>query len=142
MSKKIFTLLLVIFLFLAIAQIVMAVETNTQRSKPTVDIPCLQNAIEKRDTAMIAAWDKFSATAKSALEARKTALKNALGLTDKKERRAAWQKAWSDWKTAAKNARLTFWKEKKAAWKQFYLDRKTCRGTSEDTSAEGFDVNL
>lgn len=109
------------------------------------DPTCIQNAIEKRDAAIILAFDKFASSIKAALEARKTALKDAFAKTDKKERRAAIKKVWNDWKIALKNNRANLTKEKKAAWQQFKTDQKSCKGIdalAEDGTKEGVDAQL
>ncbi len=110
--------------------------TNTVVAKPAVDLACVAAAVDKRDMAMIAAWDKYSAAIKTALSARKDALKAAWALTDKKARNEAIRKAWNAYRDSVKAAKKTFRDERTAAWKQFRTDRRAC-GVREGTADEG-----
>ncbi len=109
-------------------------------------LACVSTAVEKRDNAIITAWDAFSASARNALLARRDALKAAWLLTDKTARRAAIKKAWTDFRAAAKTARVTLNKARRAAWKQYAVDLKACRAqgapTSDDYGTEGLEANL
>lgn len=109
-------------------------------------LACVQTAVEKRDNAVISAFDAFSASAKTALEARRDALKAAWGITDKKQRRAAIKKAWNDFGFATKTARKTFNKARLVAWAQYAKDGKACKAqgspTSDDYGTQGQEVNL
>lgn len=149
MKKIILTSIVISLLLASGVNFVLAENTNNAlppaTNKFTVDLTCMQEAVEKRDTAITAAWDKFSAAIKSALETRKAALKAAWGLRTKRERAVALAKAWKDWRTTVRSARQTFKNERKAAWQQFKVDRKKCRATGEDTSSEikeGFDISV
>ncbi len=111
---------------------------------PRFDAVCMQTAVDKRDSAIISAWDVYSAAVKSALSARKDALKSAWGITDAKERRAAIKKAWADFSSAVRQARKDFNSARKSAWKTFMADRRAC-GTGavrEDNSSERNDAAL
>ena len=109
---------------------------------PAADLTCMQNAVDKRDSAIITAWDKYSAAAKSALEVRKAALKSAWAITDKTQRVTAIRKAWNDYKAAIKSARKAFASEKKAVWKTWKTDAKACKGNAEDKTSESVDNTL
>lgn len=125
--------------------------TPTPTKKPAITpspekLACVSTAVEKRDNAIIAAWDTFSAGAKTALQTRRDALKAAWLLTDKKERKAAIKKAWTDFRSSAKTARVAFNKARRDAWKQYKTDLKACRAQgapiSDDYGSEGLEVNL
>ena len=108
---------------------------------PKLDLACMKAAIGKRDGAIISAFDTFYNAAKSALNARNSALQAAWGMTDKKARQDAQKKAWSDYRSAVKDARKTFRDAQKTAWKQFNTDAKACHGT-EEFSSQGADEQL
>jgi hypothetical protein len=86
----------------------------------------VQNAIEKRDTAVIAAHDAFNTSIKNALTVRKDALKSAWALPTVKERKTAQATAWKNFKTATQTAHDTFRNSRKAAWTTFEADTKSC----------------
>lgn len=136
--KKIISSILIVFIF-GIGLIAFAETTNT---KKTVDLTCMQIAVEKRDNAIITAWDKYTASVKSALETRKSALKSAWAITDKVQRVAAIRTAWSNYKSAIKTARKTWATEKRSAWQTWKTDAKTCKGNAEDKTTESADNTL
>lgn len=108
-----------------------------------VNLECMQNAVDARDTAIITALDAFHASAKSALETRKAALKTAWGITDRLARRTALKTAWNAYISAMRAARKTFRDARMAAWKAFNVGRKACgRGHEDDRGAEGYDNQL
>lgn len=121
-------------------------KTATAPSKPaaTIDAVCMQTAVEKRDSAIIAAVDANAAAQKSALTVRKDALKAAWAITDRKARRTALRQAWNAFTKASRDARRTLRSADHAVWKQFYTDRKACgsAGASEDPGTEGHDAQL
>jgi len=143
MKKIILSLILSIFC-LGLAGIASADDaTNTATTTPTFDPVCMQNAIEKRDTALIVGIDAYVAAIKTALTARKDALKAAWLITDKTQRRSALKTAWKNFRTARDQARKDWKSAKRTAWKTFYADRKACgKVTSEDWTTSGVDNNI
>ncbi len=137
--KKKILLLIVSFLFLGIATSVFAVAYDNSGTpygssgtqKPKFDPTCIQTALEKRENAIIAAYNKKTAAIKAALEQRKIALKEAWGKPTVRERVLARVKAWQAFKTAQYKANKTYQTESKAAWQQFYKDRKACKTVTE-----------
>jgi len=106
-------------------------------------VACAQTSVETRDTAMIAAMDKYNTAVKAALTARKDALKAAWAMTNAKEARAAIKTAWANYKTAAMDARKSLKADKKAVWAKFKTDRKACKTPNEmDNSSESMDSQL
>ncbi|MEK7493863.1 MAG: hypothetical protein AAB630_01765 [Patescibacteria group bacterium] len=122
--------------------------STKERVKPAVlsslDVACIKSAVEKRDTAIIAAFDTLHDSAKTALTARKTALLAAWDITDRTARRAALKAAWKTYGDAIKSARATFRDARLAAWKQFRTDSKACgkSATSDDKTESGIDAKL
>lgn len=117
--------------------------TSTPR-RPVIDLVCMQTAVAKRETAMITAFDKFSAAKKLAFEKRKTALVDAWKIENRNERRAALRTAWNNFRTDSKTARETFHKERRAAWAQFKTDRKACgpNAHADEPASEGDDAQI
>jgi len=131
-----------IIFFVAIASIIALPIFVLAKNNATVDLTCMQNAVEKRDSAIITAWDKYSASVKSALETRKSALKSAWTITEKTERISAIKTAWNNYKSAIKTTRQTWMKERKATWQAWKTDAKTCKGNAEDKTTESVDNTL
>lgn len=126
----------------ALAQTSSSNSAPIQKTRAAIDLPCVQAAVEKRDSALETSWDKLSAAVKSALGSRKNALKDAWGKADKKERRGAINKAWKDYQAAVKAGRNAFKTERRAAWSQYKKDGKACHATVEDSSLESVDNTL
>ena len=110
-------------------------------------LACVQTAVDTRDTAIITAFDAYSASVKTALETRKTALKAAWALTTSKERKDAIKKAWKEYTSTTKTAKNTLKTSRKAAWTKFKEDFKACKDITSaelnsDTTSEGADIQL
>lgn len=118
--------------------------TTPPASRKTVDLACMQTAVETRDNAIVSALDIYASGVKTALQTRRDALKAAWGIMDKKQRRSALRAAWDafngTWKNAAKGLRIA----KRNAWTQFNKDQRTCNGNAGDEPAggQGIDVQL
>lgn len=97
-----------------------------------VDVTCIQNAIDKRDNAIIAAFDTYHAAVKSALEKRRDALKAAWAKTERAERRDAIKAAWQEYRKALRAAKKALKEARQAAWRQYAVDRKACKGGALD----------
>lgn len=106
----------------------------------STDLSCMQSAVEKRDNAIIDAWDDLHDDMTAALTERRDDLKSAWGLSDKKERRAAIKAAWKAFKAARKDAHKAFGAARKDAWKTFKTDAKACKGSGEETESESADA--
>ncbi len=120
--------------------IVHAKVTLGESSNTAVDPVCMQNAIEKRDTAIITAFDTYHGSVRAALIARKDALKAAWAITDKDGRGDALLSAWKTWYKAVRDARKAFRDARKSVWHNFEIDRKAC-GARADASIHA-DANL
>lgn len=110
----------------------------------TVDLACMQTAVEKRDNAIMAALDTYSSGVKTALQTRRDALKAAWGITDKKQRRTALRAAWDAFQGTWKNATKALRGAKKDAWTQFNKDQRACYANAgeEPASGQGVDAQL
>lgn len=115
---------------------IVSAETGTNTSvTASVKLPCIDAAIDARETALIAALDPFNASLKTALTARQTALKDAWAKPTAKERRAARQAAWKTYHGAAKSAQDTLRAAKKKAWDTYKTTMKSC-GQAATANAE------
>lgn len=143
MNKKISIILLVLFLFLTVRSVVLAEEvTNTPPNQKKIDLVCIQNAIEKRENAIIVAFDKKAVAIKAALEARKNALKEAWTKPTRKERLTARLAAWKNFRTAKWQIQKTYQTEVKSAWKTFNTERKNCKITEPVDESNASDLAL
>ncbi len=117
---------------------------QTTTPKKTLDVACIQAAVDKREAAIIAALDTYHSAAKTAFETRRSALQAAWAITDRAERRAALKAAWAAFRKSTREASSTFRKARRTAWEQYRTDRKACgtSATSDDTSREGNDLSL
>lgn len=109
-----------------------------------IDVPCVQNAIDIRDTALANMVNDWSSSARNALETRREALKDSWSITEYKKRRIAQRKAWSDYKKTLHSMNAGKAKERSRAWKQFDHDRKLCKGaySPEMITGSTYDANL
>lgn len=140
---SIFTLSLLVLPVLADEATGTNTNVNTNVASAAAILTCVQTAVEKRDAAIIAAFDTFSAAAKNLLTVRKDELVAAWALTDAKARRLAIKAAWAKYSKGLKEARDAFKKTKKSAWTQWNKDRKACRASAgDDKGAEGYDAGL
>ncbi len=95
--------------------------------KATLDIACVQAAVDVREGAIDTAFSTFSSSVSAALSARKTALHDAWGMTDSAARRAARNKAWTDYRAGNKAAFAALRTDRKAAWTAFASASKACK---------------
>lgn len=104
------------------------------------DIACVKLAMGKKEDAVATAFDVFTASMKTALTTRKTALLTSFDKTVRSERVQARNDAWSAYKTSAKTAHNALKTAKKSAYDTFKSDSKAC-GSSYKESApmSGFD---
>lgn len=117
---------------------------DTSKDTLRIDVSCIQNAIDERDTALATMVDAWSSSVKSALETRRDLEKGSWNITSYKERRIAQRKAWSDYGKALRNANTKKKKERVSAWKKFDHDRKECEGaySPEMNTGSTYDANL
>ena len=108
----------------------------TVGAKKTVDIACVQKAVDKREDALIAGWTSFNTSMSAAYSARKTALHDAWGMSDATARKTAVKTAWENFKKSAKAARQAWKTARKNAWQTFRSDAKACKGAAAEASVE------
>lgn len=101
-------------------------DENKKRQNVTFDPICPQNAIEKRDTAVIAALDTYHASMKTALTTRKDAVKAAWSKTTVKERNESRRAANEAFKTASRGAHNTLKTARTTSWNTYKTEMKAC----------------
>jgi hypothetical protein len=111
---------------------------------PKVNLACMQTAVDKREGAIIVAFDMYHSSISAALTARQAALKTAWGMTDRKARRAAINTAWKNYRAAQRQARKAFIKARSGAWATFNSDRKKCGpgGALDDGTNSAVDISI
>jgi len=146
--------------FLVVGALPLAMAETTTTSTPTstpvkthkphpelhaaaIDVTCIQQAIDTRDSALSTAVDAYATAVKNALSARQSALKSAWALTNKKDRQAAIKNAWLDYRKAIKKARKDLGTARQNAWKDYYSSKKSCKVMEgEPYGGQGADANL
>ncbi len=143
MTKSIAACLSFVFMASAALPALAADPTPTPKPPKTINVACIQAAIEKRDTAVVSAYDTLHTSIVSALNARKQALKDAWAKTDRLERRTALKSAWSTYHQSRMGAQKTWRTARRDVWKTFRTDAKACGPTTTvDGMNEGADASL
>ncbi|MFA5133658.1 MAG: hypothetical protein WC459_02540 [Patescibacteria group bacterium] len=110
--------------------------------KPVLNVACAKIAVERRDMAVISAFEKRATGVKSALSSRIINLKAAWDKATAWERNKARLEVWKKFRTQESVLRKDYKKDVKAAWDQYRKDKKTCYATEENSESEGTDNNL
>ncbi|MEK6951413.1 MAG: hypothetical protein AABX29_00190 [Nanoarchaeota archaeon] len=105
--------------------------------KGEVNLVCMQNAVVKRDNAVISAIDIYAGAARKSIETRRDALKTAWTIADKHERKEALRTAWENDKNTRNTARRAFKKSKNGAWETFRTERKVCKDKGDSDGDRG-----
>ena len=121
-----------------------AKEADIEVPDAAIDIPCIQNAIDERDTSLASMVDAWSSSTRGALETRRDAEKTSWDISSYKERRFAQRKAWSDYGKSLRTANTEKKKERVRVWKKFDHERKQCEGaySPEMNTGSTYDANL
>jgi len=106
------------------------VPAMAQTTPTPADLACVQTAVGKREGSIIAAFDVFSASGRTALTTRQSSLNAAWGIQVRKDRRAAIKAAWQAFRTAGKDAKKVANDSRKSAWAQFKTDARACAGAA------------
>lgn len=97
----------------------MASSTAASSTRPTLDLSCMSEAVETRETALATAWEEFNEDVTAALLKRKAALIAAWDIDNNADRGKAIKAAWTAWKTDKKSAHTAFRTDRKSAWDTF-----------------------
>jgi hypothetical protein len=93
----------------------------------------MKTAVEKRENALLSAYDVLTGKIKTARETRKTDLLAAWSIQDPKERHTAIKTAWEKYRQAVKTATTEWNQSRKTTWIQFAQDAKNCRASAVET---------
>lgn len=109
------------------------------KTERALNLQCIQNALEKRDTAIISAHGTYNTSIVAALTARKDGLKTAWAKVTRDERREARKTVWNAFRTSHKSAHEALRTVRKTSWSTFDTDMKACGVTKE---AHGESANI
>lgn len=101
----------------------------------TLNVTCIQNAVEKRDSAIIVAHNAFNTSITNALTVRKDALKTAWAKPTRQERTSARKAVYETFKNSQKSAHNTLRSVRKSSWNTFDADMKAC-GVNKEAHGE------
>lgn len=112
-------------------------ELQAQRTEAiidrNVDIVCMKAAVEKRENALLTAYDLYAGKIKTARETRKTDLLTAWSIQDPKERHSAIKAAWKKTHENVKAATTEWNQSRRTVWIQFAKDAKNCKASAVET---------
>lgn len=94
-----------------------------------VSTTCMKLAVEKRESAIVSAWEAYAAKIKSAYETRKNELVGAWTIVDPKQRQTAIKNAWSKYHEAVKTAQTEWRQLRYNTWTQFTQEAKNCKAS-------------
>ena len=155
MKKLILILIsLLVFSLFVLAQEITTPESTTTPSKSTpptatptspkgkeVDLTCMKNAVEKRESALKTARETYFNKVMQAYEARKSALLDAWTIQNNKERQKKIHEAWKNFRESVRSAWLEYKKEHNQIWKTFVQERKNCKANPTGENP-GIDLNF
>jgi peptidoglycan hydrolase-like protein with peptidoglycan-binding domain len=98
-----------------------------------VDIACMKTAVDKRENALLTAYDVYAGKLRAARETRKTDLLAAWSIQDPKERHTAIKTAWEKYRQSVKTATTEWNQSRRTTWIQFAQDAKNCRASAVET---------
>jgi len=98
-----------------------------------VNIACMKTAVEKRENALLSAYDTYVGKIKTAHETRKTDLLAAWSIQDPKERHTAIKAAWDKYRQSVKTATTEWNQSRRTIWTQFVQEAKNCKASAVET---------
>ncbi len=98
-----------------------------------VDLNCMKTAVEKREDALLAAWETYSNKVKEARYTRKADLLAAWSIEDPAKRYLALKTAWEKYRTSVMNAQKEWNQSRKTIWNEFTRDAKRCKPSALET---------
>ncbi len=110
----------------SMAQTAVTGTPGTTAAVRGINNTCVQGSVDTREAAIGAAFSALSTAEGTALSTRASALHDAWGMTDAHARRAARSKAWTDFRTANREAFKGFRTGRTAAWDAFRTASKAC----------------
>lgn len=108
---------------------------SASSTQPTLNVTCIQNAVEKRGSAIITTHNTFNTSITNALTVRKDTLKTAWAKPTRQERTSARKAAYDAFKVSQKSAHEALRTVRKSSWSTFDTDMKAC-GISKEAHSE------
>ena len=142
MKKYILISLVAVFMATAVGVSFAQSNMTGLSASANFDVNCVKPTVEKRETALIASYEKMSACIKTAMTQRKTSTLEAWGKTDNKYRRTTRNTAWTDFVKAKKDCQKTYKAETKATWKLFHEETKSCKVVTRGAEPEEHDSRI
>src|SRR5690349_10688606 len=119
----------VLFIGIVLALTPGFAQERADKASAKIDVACIQNAIDIRDTALVKMVNDWSSSTGNALQARREALKDSWSIIDYKKRRSAQRAAWSEYRKLLRSANASKAKERSGAWRKF--EQRSEEHTSE-----------
>jgi hypothetical protein len=128
MEKKILTIVLsIVFLIVLMTISVSATTTTASSSKQnTYNATCMQNAVIKRESAIMSAYQNFISQLVGEFQIRSASLISAYGLIDSKERKEAVKEAWKVYTISYRASTKEMTNTRDAIWRAFNSDKALC----------------
>ncbi len=146
MKKTVLILLIALFLIgglsFVLAEDKVIFPNSNANTKNKVDLVCMQKAVETRETAVAAAYDKQTTTIKSGLAARKLDLIEAWKKQTVRERTLAIVAASKKFRSTRFNAHKTYQQEVRLAWTAYKQQAKVCRNIDKEVEGNATDLSL
>lgn len=92
-----------------------------------VDIQCIKAAVEKRENALLEAWNNYVSTTTAVRQTRKSDLLAAWSIEDPKQRNSAIKSAWEKYRESIKNAHIEWLKARNTVWVQYVKEAQNCK---------------
>lgn len=92
-------------------------QDSTSKVTSKINISCIQDAIDERDTLLANMVNDWASSVKSALESRRDEESSSWDISNYKERRFVQRKVWGDYGKVLGNANAIKKKERVRAWK-------------------------
>ena len=105
----------------------------------TLNVTCIQMAIDARDTKIIAAVGAYDSSVSAGLQTRMSALDAAWALPEALQRNPAISAAWEAYKAAWRVSVQKLRTDREAAWMQFKADLRTCGPGAMETQTASVD---
>jgi hypothetical protein len=111
----------------------VALKKGLQKNVAVVDknvnIICMKTAVEKRESALLSAYDVYAGKLRTVREIKKTDLLAAWSIQDPKERQAAIKAAWDKHRQSVKAVTKEWNQSRKTIWVQFAQEAKICNAS-------------
>ena len=111
-----------------------------------MDLACMQIAVERRDNAIVLAFNDKASAIQQVLTQRRDALKSAWGQANPRTRRQLRAVAWTAYREGLADILQDYRLASRTVWNQFKTAAKTCRAPSSesgvDASSSGNDQGL